>query len=317
MKSVALLLLFVLADVASADSLKAESELSWLEGGAPTVAFSPDGKTLLLGYPDTTELWETATWQLRASFPYHGRSFATAKDGRIVVATSAWAEPFMRVFDASTGELRIRFKLDRLDRDDFGAQALSLGGTVLALGSYNGVRLFDGRTGKEIAGSGQFKYPVDSLAFCLDGKVLAIGCQIGETLLWDVPGGKEIGTLNKYQKRVHSLAYSEDAATLAAVGGDDRIRIWDVKTRREQLVISVEVPRHAFFVAMSRDGNRIATVSVTGVVKVWDAKDGRELVTAPQGVRGFSIALSPDGKRLAAVFHDSKVRVWKLVKGHR
>lgn len=194
----------------------------------------------------------------------------------------------MSIFDASTGELWNRFKLDKPDKEEFNAQALSPDGRVVALGCYKGLWLFDARTGKEIAGSRQFKHPIDSLAFCLNGQVLAIGAQIGETLLWDVPGAKEIGTLDAYQKRVHSLAYSAEAATLAAVGGDNKIRVWDAKTRRERLRIAVKVPEEAFFIAMSRDGKRIATVSVTGVVKVWDAKDGRELATVRQQVRGFS-----------------------------
>jgi WD40 repeat protein len=322
MRSGAFFLVFVLAAPASADSLKPESVLPWASNGAPAVAFSPDGKTLYLAYPNTTQLWETVTWRLRASFPYHGYSFAAAKDGQIVAATFAWADPVMDIFDASTGGLRNRFRLGKLDGDVFSAQALSPDGRVLALGCQKGLWLLDARTGKEISGSHQFKHAVDSLAFCLNGQVLAIGDQVGETRLWDVPGGKELGALNKietpntYQKRVQALAYSEDTATLAAVGGDNKIRVWDVKTRRERLAISVTVPRDAFFIAMSQEGSRIATVSVTGMVKVWDAKDGRELVTAPHGVRGFSIALSPDGKRLAVVF-ESNVRVWRLVSGSR
>jgi WD40 repeat protein len=309
MRLFSFLLLLLLAVPASADWHKPEAVLA--SGGMP-VAFSQDGKTLFAASGETTELWETATWQMRASFPYRAKSFALARDGHVLAATSL-DDGLVRVFDASTGEVRRRFKLGKRD---FRAAALSSDGKVLALGSYETLWFFDVRSGRELLGSGWFKYPVDSLAFCLDGKLLAVGNQLGEIVLWDVSRAKEIGMLDGNQKRVYSLAYSADTATLASVGADDAITVWDLKARKQRLRIPVQVPRDAFFVAITRDAKRIASVSVEGVVKLWDTKDGNELATLPQHERGFSIAFSPDSKLLAVGFL-RKVTVWKLANGNR
>ena len=308
-----LLLLLAFALPASADSLTLEIGLPQRTSFGSAVAFSPDGKTLFTTCSDTTHLWETATWNMRAAVPYCARSFALARDGHVVAATSSWYDPVIRVFSASTGELRNQFKSDVQVHE---AQVLSPDGKLLALGRYQGLWLYDVCSGKQFPGSARFKCAVDSLAFCSDGKLLAIGDQLGEIVLWDVAAAKEIVTLDACQKRVYSLAYAADAAMLASVGGDNSIRLWDVKQRKQRLRIPVQVPVDAYFVAITRDGKRIASVSTKGTVKLWDAGDGRQLTTVSHGQRGFSIAFSPDGKRLAVRFETS-VKVWKLVNGGR
>jgi hypothetical protein len=69
------LLLLLLALPASADGLKPETELPSIYLSR-TLAFSPDGKTLIDSHFDETNLWETATWGMRASFPLGARSLA-------------------------------------------------------------------------------------------------------------------------------------------------------------------------------------------------------------------------------------------------
>lgn len=316
MRLCSLFLLLALAVPASADSLTLEAVLPQTSSDVPVVAFSPDGKTLFAASYRTTQLWETATWQLRESLPYCAKSFALAREGHVLAATSPWYDPLICVFDASTGQVRAGFKSDM--KLDINAQALAPDGKLLALGGYPGLWLFDVRSGRETSASGEFRHPIDSLAFCSDGKLLAVGCQNGEIVLWDVPRAKEVGILEAHQKRVYSLAYSADGGLLASVGRDNAIRLWDVKAKQQRVQIAVHVPFEAYFVAITRDGKRVASVSTgeVGVVKVWDARDGGELATLRQRERAFSIAFSPDGKRLAVRFK-TRVKVWKLVDGRR
>ena len=80
MRLCSFLILLALAGPARADSLTLEAVLPQTSSDVPVVAFSPDGKTLFAASYRTTQLSETATWQLRESLPYCAKSFALARD---------------------------------------------------------------------------------------------------------------------------------------------------------------------------------------------------------------------------------------------
>src|SRR5262249_31835888 len=69
---------------------------------------------------------------------------------------------------------------------------------------------------------------------------------------------------------VGSVAFSGDGRRLASGGGwDGTIRVWDVQTGENKIVIPGSAVR---CVAFSGDGKRIASGSSDQTVKVWDAQ---------------------------------------------
>jgi WD40 repeat protein len=133
------------------------------------------------------------------------------------------------------------------------------------------------------------------------------------------------------------VAYSPDGKRLACgsatfdstkrVYGAGEVKVWDVQTGRELLVLK----GHTGFlsVAYSPDGKRLASAAqtsgpaaVVGEVKVWDAETGQEVFTveAPANYQQ-TVAYSPDGKRLIHVgvcdYHgkSSNMTVWDAQTG--
>src|SRR5439155_524193 len=98
--------------------------------------------------------------------------------------------------------------------------AYSPDGKILAMGgSHNIVSLWDMVARKELrtikTHPNSDKW-VDSLAFSLDGKILATASDY--VTLWDVSSGRELATLDAHEGVVPSVAFSPDGSILASDG---------------------------------------------------------------------------------------------------
>jgi len=68
---------------------------------------------------------------------------------------------------------------------------------------------------------------VKSLAFSLDGTVLASGTLAGKIYLWSVPDGDLLKTLHARWDHILGVAFSPDGHTLASVIGG-HLRLWRI-----------------------------------------------------------------------------------------
>jgi WD40 repeat protein/serine/threonine protein kinase len=147
---------------------------------------------------------------------------------------------------------------------------------------------------------------------------------------------------------VNVVCFNADGKRLATGGADGTVRVWDVATGREALVLvrarpalgasawgllgsphgqgpllaaSALVPErpHAspvYGVCFSPDGRRLASASWDGAVKVWDAQTGQEALALRGQTDGvWDLCFSPDGKRLASAGADGTVMVWDAATG--
>jgi WD40 repeat protein/serine/threonine protein kinase len=131
-------------------------------------------------------------------------------------------------------------------------------------------------------------------------------------------------TLYGHASPVFCAAFSPDGQRLATsggtvpAGGDQAVKVWDVRTGRELLSIT----RHGALiwrVAYSPDGQRLATASHDGTAKVWDATTGRELlILAGHTGPVARVVFSPDGgRRLATASFDKTARIWDAATGQQ
>jgi WD40 repeat protein len=281
-----------------------------------SVAFSPDGKTLVSGsYDGNAKLWDVAIGDETAKA--HARTggvlcVAFSPNGRMV----AFGGSRVEIWDITTGNI--------VTAGDGQCAATSVAfspdSKTLAVGapSAGQVILCDLAT-MQVAASLSYEgtYPddmdaVSSVAFSPNGKNLAFGhLDNGEVTLWDVAGGKEATTVLGHDgSRILSVAFSPDGKSLATGSQNGLARIWDVATRKcVHIMHGHAQPVNS--VAFSPDGKTLATAD--SALRLWDVATEKEFATL-QGhtAEVKSLAFSPDGKTLASGSMDNTVKLWEV-----
>ena len=155
------------------------------------LAFSPDGRTLVVGYERPGNLmkaWSTSTWQETATFSqmaervdFHDAEFTP--DGRyLVLARVGLSEPaVIEMLDASTYQVVRRIS----DQVSAFQLAFSPDGLLLA-SSWSGLDLWESATGNAVRAIGAANHSF-SVTFSPDGTLLALGVDGEGVQLWGVP----------------------------------------------------------------------------------------------------------------------------------
>ncbi|HEX9617563.1 MAG TPA: hypothetical protein VGA03_09095, partial [Anaerolineales bacterium] len=107
-------------------------------------------------------------------------------------------------------------------------------------------------------------------------------------------------------------AYSPDGKFLATGLLDGSIKVWEMASGREVLILPGHMKR-VNALAYSPDGARLASASEDGLAKVWDVSTGENLLTFLGHVSGLNgLAQSQDGTLLAVAGDDGIARVWDI-----
>lgn len=136
---------------------------------------------------------------------------------------------------------------------------------------------------------------------------------------WNRLCHSDLLTFRKHTGGVYGVAFSPDGKSLAMAVGDGTVRVCDVVSGLETLILKGP-PGLVTRVVFSLDGQLIAASGADQTVKVWDATSGQEKVTL-KGHASYSpttnpsVAFSSDGKRLASAGWDGTVKVWDIITG--
>jgi WD40 repeat protein len=249
------------------------------------VAFSPDGK--ILGAADSEELllWDTLTWEPRGRLvsgeqSIHGlaispdsSSVATGCDNDVVV----WEIATCRE------ALRLRGHGEKYGVGVVGV-VFSPDGALIASGGWDRtVRLWRLPGGEPVGCLSSRASVVDGVAVSPDGRVFA-SYEDWTVTLWDVATRKERASWRvERHTPVTAVAFSPDGHLLATATGDtispfasfggvNRIKVWDVETRR----LRTQFRWHwgaVSGVAFSPDGRTVASACFDGRVRLWALPD--------------------------------------------
>jgi WD40 repeat protein len=177
------------------------------------------------------------------------------------------------------------------------------------------VRLWDVATGEQVALIEGHADEIQSLAFSPDGTMLAIGesrKMNDETTftirLWDIATDTEVAVLEGHTGEIGCLAFSSDGHFLVSGSRypDETIRLWNVATGNEELVIYEDVTADA--IAFSPNGEVFATLTTDGLLRLWDAENWYPIAVFEANAE--NLAFSPDSTMLATGSADATVRLW-------
>jgi RNA polymerase sigma factor (sigma-70 family) len=313
-----------------------------------TPVFSPDGKRVTTsgGLDCTIRVWETKSGRplalLRGS-PSTVLQCALSADGRTLV--SCWDDKLL-LSDAATGrELHVLETNDwrqhkgranmRMHVSNDGRKAIVFrsvsesggAGAAPAGGGFESdwlITCWDTTKRKQLFRR-QLAYHDSerNLAVSPDAKIFALpGAKREPMRLEDVETGERLLTFPTLKGNDTPLVFSGDGRLLlsyfttqaasAPRGYSRALRLWEVQTASELLILPVSI---YFFAtaAFSPDGRLLATIAPEGEILLWDLRSGKEL----RRFKDFdssvtSLTFSSDSRRLVSGLYNSTLLVWDV-----
>ena len=204
-------------------------------GEVSAIAFSPDSKVLISSSIDKTiKAWDLNLKKESYNIANNDSNIwaiAMSPDGNIFA--TGGLEQHLRIRQISNGKLvrsiALNAGLVTQNAASVLALAISPDGKILASGSFQGIKLWDIQTGREIDCYRGHSREVTAIAFSPDGKILASGSADKNIKLWDPNAGEEICTFKdvaKHRDAVTSLCFSPNGKTLASSDRGGSIKIW-------------------------------------------------------------------------------------------
>lgn len=325
-------------------NLRTEKETYFDTGNGYTrVAFSPDGKLLVTGGPESgLNVWDARTGELLRKLKTDTGDILEpvfGTDGRILAVGQRKGRT--RLFDPTTGDL-----LRTFDKPSSRELAFSPDGTTLAIAYADGsVVLWEASSGKRLSEAKTDSKELIAVCWSPDGKLLATAGGSGRVTLWSSRGLKPLKELQAAARKLHAIRFTPDGSQLLVAGHrnlvwepkqvpggppnymtragvEERVWRWGVRTPSVEPAVLKEVaairghisPVNG--VSWSPDGKTLATCSSDRTIRLWDPATGRERVTLLGHTNTIpGVSWSPDGKTIASAGGDITVRLWNPATG--
>lgn len=279
-----------------------------------TVAFSPDGKSVLVGHwgnamgkpgPAQAQLYDPATWKPRLGSPVRhnaaiwgsafspdGRTFATASfDNTARQWHTASGQPTVSPLQHRGSVFAVAYRPD--------GKVLATVARIVDPANPSGgseVYLWDAATGQPVRAPIPLAhlYP-RGLAWSPDGKTLAVGGGLpvsksvsgvgGRVVLLDADTGQQRGIPLVHAETVTAVAFHPGGEMLATASEDGVARFWDARSQVRQKAV-LRHPYPLTCMAFCREGltlatgggQRLAVWRGQGEVRIWDVATAQELV---------------------------------------
>lgn len=246
---------------------------SWETDEVHSLAFSPDGYTLVSGGVDCTlKIWHTGAKDLIDILEQHSgavRCLGFSPGGETL---------------ASGGEDRKILLWNRSRREAFStiswgdgvphSLAFSANGHLLASGSYRKIKVWrlEDENGslkaKLLHTLSAHSHIVSTVVFSPDDRTLISSSRDGTIKLWNLETGELISTLKEDMGAVYAIALSSDGQTIASGCEDKTVRLWH-RSSGELLGTFTGHSSQVNAVAFSPDGLKLVSASQDKTIKIW------------------------------------------------
>lgn len=285
-------------------SIETGQQIKSLEGllfPVLTISFSPDGKTLAAGGNDRIiKLWDVRSGQQIKSLEGSSGSIlsiAFSPDGKTLVSgidSVGSGQSQIKLWSVESGQPLKTFNVDLLFREAVSVSFSPDGKIVAYSGNFDDdVKLLNIENGQQIKSLDGHSGAVMSVAFSLDGKILASGSYDKTVKLWDIETGRQIKSFEG-DSGILSVAFSKDNKTIIS-SSFTTIKLWDVTTGR-QVKSFTGHPQLVKSIAFSPKNNLFVSGSTDTTMKIWDKKKYEELATLISLDNNDWIITTPDGR---------------------
>jgi WD40 repeat protein len=277
-----------------------------------SVAYSPDGKTILTGRDDgTVRLWDAQTSKVRYTLAKHRAgpvSVAYSPDNKTML--TGGVDKTIVLWDLETGAELFTFKLYS---PEVTSLAFSPDGKLALSGSKDStVDVWDMQNRKLLYDFVGHTDSITDVAFSPDGKTAVSASADKTAQLWDIQTGQTLMKFIGHQDAVTSVVFAPNGKTILTGSDDDTAKLWQVETGRNIQTYSGHIDE-VFDVAYAPDGLSVVTASCDKTAKLWDIHTGKLIQTFEGHTEGVvSIEFSRDGKTVLTGSEDRTVRLWDV-----
>jgi WD40 repeat protein len=291
-----------------------------------TIAFSPDGQTLIASSGDVM-LWNLQTGERSRTLSIASQALALSRDGQTLSSAgygslTIWGVPAL-ISDSGQNEQLLRTINAHQQGWGVNTVALTPDGQTIASCSANN----NGEIKVWNRDSGALLYTLNTgilgcaIAISPDGETLASSSvkTDGSRIIkvFNLKTGQLKATLSGAENSIERLVFSTDGQSLISGGinnGKDAIKVWNLATGQLRYTLSENRRQGFFSLAISPDGKTLFSKQYRDNVRVWDLQAGKLKGTLP--IQSFGdISVSPDGQVLMGTDGRGDINAWSLPTG--
>ncbi len=286
-------------------------------GGVISLAYSPDGKRLVLAGRDLAQVHDLDAPGRPLIHELTGHvgfiyAVAYSPDGKLI-ATGGW-DKTIRTWNASSGRIR-----DVLTGHRGFVRGLAFSPDnqqLVSCGEDDSIRRWDLTQDSETVTYHGHTGFVHTIAFTPGGGFFVSGSVDGTVKAWPVASPLAQPTYNNSDGWVGRVAFSPNGKEVAS-SNNGEVRVWDSRTGEERKRIPAAGNRLGEIALIhAPDGKTLAASGPEGVLNLWDTSSWTITRSFQDGTASLlDAAYSPDGRSLAAGGSDGFVHVWEAASG--
>ena len=286
--------------------------------------FSPDGKFILSAYFDgTVQLWDLITKKERMKLKGHSLNVnycSFSPDGKHFYTASI--DNTIKIWDTKTGcELAKLFYSATDGYNVWGNGLIPANGffkfspdrSLILSVIREKIKLWDSKTGKELACLNYHKNNIRKCIFSPDGKKI-LSADDTKMKLWDSKTGLELANLDGHIDERSICVFSPDGKKILSVA-NTKMKLWNSETGQELASLDGHTDK-INTCAFSPDSKKIISGSNDTTIKLWNSEESRELTKL--GGHQSSVnccTFSLNSKIVATASSDSIIKVWDVQTG--